>query len=88
METDFIPIYAFVVYGGEIMTIVWLKDLNLKIEELNQAKESEDGVEERIHKMKEVLEGQVDFEIERLPEEVIDAFVEKIIVFEDYMEWH
>lgn len=70
------------------MTIVWLKDLNLKIEELNQAKESEDGVEERIHKMKEVLEGQVDFEIERLPEEVIDAFVEKIIVFEDYMEWH
>ncbi len=65
-----------------------IKDLNLKIEELNQAKESEDGVEERIHKMKEVLEGQVDFEIERLPEEVIDAFVEKIIVFEDYMEWH
>ena len=38
--------------------------------------------------MKEVLEGQVDFEIECLPEEFIDAFVEKSIVFEDYMERH
>lgn len=38
----------------------------MKIEELSQTKESEDGVEERVRKMKEVLEGQVDFEIERL----------------------
>lgn len=38
--------------------------------------------------MKEVIDGEKDYDFSRIPEEIIEAFVEKIVVHEDYLEWH
>lgn len=59
-----------------------------RISEILNCQDIEDDIEARVRAMKEVIEGERDFDFSRIPEEIIDAFVEKIVVHEDYLEWH
>ncbi len=59
-----------------------------RITEILNCQDIEDDIEARVRAMKEVIEGERDFDFSRIPEEIIDAFVEKIVVHEDYLEWH
>lgn len=61
---------------------------NAKIEEISKYEEAEDGIEERVRLIKDRLEGNAGYDYSRIPPEVIDAFVEKIVVYEEYIEWH
>ena len=71
---------------GELEKLV--EQCNQKIEELSRYQDVEDGIEDRIRIMKDILEGNSDYDFSKIPTEVIDAFVEKIVVHEDYFEWH
>jgi len=35
-----------------------------------------------------IIEDKKNYDFDHIPEEVIDAFVDKIIVHKDYFEWH
>ena len=65
-----------------------IEETNRKIEELSNYREIEDSIDERVRIMKDVLDGSEEYDFSCIPEEIIDAFVEKIVVHTDYMEWH
>ena len=60
-----------------------------KVEELNGFDEvSQKELEDRITILKYVLDQKCEFDTYSLPEPVIDAFVDEIIVYKDRFEWH
>lgn len=48
---------------------------------------SEEEVENKLKVLKYGLEQDFNFETHNIPDEVIDAFVKEIIVYEDYFIW-
>ncbi len=59
-----------------------------KIAQISKYQAVEDSIEARVNAMKEVIEGQKEYDFTRIPEDIIRAFVDKIVVYEDYLEWH
>ena len=59
-----------------------------KIAQISKYQAMEDSIEARVNAMKEVIEGQKEYDFTRIPEDIIRAFVDKIVVYEDYLEWH
>ena len=59
-----------------------------RVEEISKCQDIEESIEARIRAMKAVIDGKEEYDFERVPEEIIDVFVEKIVVYEDYLEWH
>ena len=65
-----------------------LAESNKKIDELENYQEIEDGIEERAKMIKENIEDKRKYDITHIPDEIVDAFVDKIVVHKDYFEWH
>jgi hypothetical protein len=59
-----------------------------RIAEILNCQDKKDDIEARVRAMKEVIDGENNYDFTRIPEGLIDAFVEKIVVHEDYLEWH
>ena len=60
-----------------------------RLDELNGAEDiSAEDIENRITVLKYVLDQQFNFESYLIPEKVIDAFVEDVVVYKDKFEWH
>ena len=59
-----------------------------KISEITNCQSKENSIEARVRAMKEVMDGKKEYDFSRIPEEIIEAFVDKIVVHEDYLEWH
>ena len=59
-----------------------------RIAEILSCQDKENDIEARVRAMKEVIDGEIDYDFTRIPEGLIEAFVEKIVVHEDYLEWH
>lgn len=60
-----------------------------QIEELtNFSPLSQEEIDNRIELLKYAASHQLDFDKYNIPDEIIDAFVEKIVVYKDYFEWY
>ena len=60
-----------------------------QLEELNGIQdESLENIEDRITVLKYILDQKCNFDSYSIPEKVIDAFVEEVIVYKDKFEWH
>ena len=59
-----------------------------RISKISKYQEIEDTIEARVRIMKEIVEGQGEYDFTRVPEDIIRVFVDKIVVYEDYIEWH
>lgn len=59
-----------------------------KIKEITRYQQIEDNIESRVLAMKEIVEGQKDYDFSIIPEDIINVFVEKIVVYEDHLEWY
>ncbi len=65
-----------------------ISETNQKMEEMTKYHEMEDNIETRVQMIQDVLDDSGEYDFSHIPEEIIDAFVEKIVVSEDSMEWH
>lgn len=66
-----------------------LEKLQEKIDELqNIGDVSEDDLKNKLNVLKYALENNFEFDLHDIPDSVIDAFVDKIIVFKDHFEWY
>lgn len=65
-----------------------LAESNKKIDELENYQEIEDGIEERAKMIKGIIEDKRKYDFTHIPDEIVDAFVDKIVVHKDYFEWH
>lgn len=65
-----------------------VNDSRKKMEMLSNTQDEDGNFEERIAKMKEVLESKKDIDLTRFRDDLIEEFVKKIVVFEDRFEWH
>ena len=61
-----------------------LAESNKKIDELENYQEIEDGIEERAKMIKEIIEDKRKYDITHISDEIVDAFVDKIVVHKDY----
>ena len=61
---------------------------NEKIAQISKYQAMEDSIEARVNAMREVIEGQKEYNFTKITEDIIRAFVDKIVVYEDYLEWH
>lgn len=60
-----------------------------QIEELtNFSPLSQEEIDNHIELLKYAASHQLDFDKYNIPDEIIDAFVEKIVVYKDYFEWY
>ncbi|MCR5324193.1 MAG: recombinase family protein [Lachnospiraceae bacterium] len=63
--------------------------LTARMEELNVvSEENVEEIENTITVLKYILEQKCNFDTYNIPDEVIDAFVEEVIVYKDRFEWH
>ena len=65
-----------------------ISEATKKIEEIHRYQQIEDNIEERVRMMKEIIESGIDYDFNHIPENVIEHFVDKIVVHENSMEWH
>lgn len=65
-----------------------LAEANKKIDELENYQAIEESIEDRASKIKSIIENKGKYEFAHIPDEVIDAFVDKIVVHKDFFEWH
>jgi len=47
-----------------------------------------DSIEERLKSLQAIMKSEWNFSGQEIPEEVIDAFVDSIIVYQDHFEWN
>lgn len=66
--------------------IVWLETEVAK-QEL-QIEPNDGKIEDRIKALQNVLENELDFSRQEIPEEIIETFVDSINVYEDHFEWN
>ncbi len=59
-----------------------------ELEELNASEETAEDIEDRITVLKYVLEQKCCFDTCNIPSEVVDAFVDKIEVYNDHYKWY
>ncbi len=60
-----------------------------QLAELTQKKEaSESDLQDKLKLLKYAADQRFQFDTNDIPESIIDAFVDKVIVFPDYFEWH
>lgn len=65
------------------------EEVKNKLESMNAGEVDEDvDLEKKLSLLKLALEQKFDFEGYEIPDSVIDAFVDKIVVYKDKFEWH
>lgn len=66
-----------------------VNDIYNKLSALKSIKKlSSDDLQDKLEVLKYALEHNFDFDTYNIPDAIIDAFVERIIVHEEYYEWH
>ena len=65
-----------------------LVESNKKITELENYEEIEEGIEDRAKMIKKIIEDRGKYDFTHIPDEIIDAFVDKVVVHKDCFEWH
>lgn len=61
---------------------------NERKEEIQRCQELGHVIEERVQALKAFIDKEDELSFGKIPEEIIEAFVDKIVVFPDHIEWH
>lgn len=65
-----------------------ISEATKRIDEIHSYQQIEDNIEERVIMLKEIVESGGKYDFSKIPDTVIETFVDKIIVYEDRIEWH